>query len=329
MDVTETHELATPDLAQQLLGAPAAIARVDDRGWLRITGPDATRWLNGMVTNSIQALEPGQGSYNFLLNAQGRIQGDCTIYREPGAGDAAYLLVTDASQLETIRTTLDRFIIMDDVTLEPVFADRATWLLVAQGEAANAAALSALSLPAVAPLHLAQASAPQGEVLLAALANTTLPHTLLVAAEAALAGSLASETLPTLAAETLEKLRIVEGTPRYGIDIRDKELPQETSQTQALHFNKGCYLGQEIVERIRSRGQVHRLLLQFRLTGELPATLPAPLQVEGKVVGELTSATSIGNTLLALGYLRREHLIQTSAILYEGGMAHPIEPRNA
>src|SRR5579884_1228903 len=93
----------------------AGYAVLRDRAFLRITGSDATRWLNGMVTNSVQALAPGEGCYNFLLNAQGRILGDCTIYREVTAGAPAFLLETDASQLETIRTHLDKFIIMDDV----------------------------------------------------------------------------------------------------------------------------------------------------------------------------------------------------------------------
>jgi folate-binding protein YgfZ len=66
---------------------------------------------------------------------------------------------------------------------------------------------------------------------------------------------------------TLEAFRIAEGIPAYGIDMAERDLPQETSQMRALHFNKGCYLGQEIVERIRSRGNVHRHLRPLELTG--------------------------------------------------------------
>ena len=70
------------------------------RAFLRVTGSDATRWLNGMVTNSVQALSPGEGNYNFLLNAQGRILADCTIYREiDPAEPASFLLETGTSQL--------------------------------------------------------------------------------------------------------------------------------------------------------------------------------------------------------------------------------------
>ncbi len=72
-------------------------------------------------------------------------------------------------------------------------------------------------------------------------------------------------------AATLEAFRIAEGIPAYGIDIAERDLPQETSQMRALSFNKGCYLGQEIVERIRSRGSVHRHLRQLELSGPVPA----------------------------------------------------------
>jgi glycine cleavage system aminomethyltransferase T len=103
------------------------------RAFLRITGSDATRWLNGMVTNNIAALAPGEGNYNFLLNAQGRIQGDCTVYREPRDGPATYLLETDKSQLETIQTHLDKFIIMDDVELTAALTDKVGLLLIGPG----------------------------------------------------------------------------------------------------------------------------------------------------------------------------------------------------
>src|SRR5580658_2519324 len=94
----------------------AAIYPLTSCAFLRITGSDATRWLNGMVTNNIAVLAPGEGNYNFLLNAQGRIQGDCTIYRDV-TPEPAFLLSTSASQLEPIRQHLDKFIIMDDVEL--------------------------------------------------------------------------------------------------------------------------------------------------------------------------------------------------------------------
>ncbi len=79
----------------------------------------------------------------------------------------------------------------------------------------------------------------------------------------------------------LELLRIASGIPRYGQDIRERDLPQETEQQRALHFSKGCYIGQEIVERIRSRGNVHRKFTGFEVQGPLPA-LGAKIQADGK-----------------------------------------------
>ena len=128
----------------------------------------------------------------------------------------------------------------------------------------------------------------------------------------------------------LEAFRILSGTPRYGVDIRNTatahDLPQETAQTRALHFSKGCYLGQEIVERIRSRGNVHRTFSGFELTGALPAP-GTTLTAEGKPAGELTSVAAIPLATpvqLALGYIRREALERKLPLDYPGGTATPI-----
>jgi folate-binding protein YgfZ len=296
----------------------AAFAPLHDRAFLRITGSDATRWLNGMVTNSIQSLAPGEGNYNFLLNAQGRIQGDCTIYRD---GDE-FLLETSTSQVESIQQHLDRFIIMDDVELSPAYTEKQGLLLIG---AKAPAILAASGLPALDPLHLDQTkslllltpsvgSVPRYELWADPVVTLSLRHSILSAG--------ATEVPAT----TLEQLRLIEATPRFSQDIRDRDLPQETAQAHALHFNKGCYLGQEIVERIRSRGQVHRTFTAFRLTGDLP-TLPTPLEANGKPVGELTSAALVtlpeGPALLALGYIRREALDTHQPLTYAGGTAVP------
>jgi folate-binding protein YgfZ len=102
--------------------------------------------------------------------------------------------------------------------------------------------------------------------------------------------------------------RIVAGVPLYGADIRERDLPQETEQMRALNFNKGCYVGQEIVERIRSRGNVHRKFTGFLIEGG--AQVGAKLISDDKEVGEITSVavvrTSSGEQTVALGYIRRE-----------------------
>jgi folate-binding protein YgfZ len=298
----------------------AAVIALPDRAFLRITGADASRWLNGMVTNSIKDLAPGEGNYNFLLNAQGRIQGDAWIYREPTEGDAAFLLETHAAQAETIRTLLDRFIIMDDVELAD-FDPGGESLGVAGPQAA--AALAAIGIAADAANRLSKSETESGALLVLTRAKDHIELRGSAQAIAAARQSLAAQGLPELSAAAARQLRIVLGTPKFGTDIRDRDLPQETSQTHALHFNKGCYLGQEIVERIRSRGQVHRLFTRFELTGTLPTELPAPLEANGKPAGEITSAAEVDGKLLALGYARREALDLKQPLTFPGGAATP------
>jgi folate-binding protein YgfZ len=110
--------------------------------------------------------------------------------------------------------------------------------------------------------------------------------------------------------EALELQRIFSGIPRYGIDIRERDLPQETEQARALNFNKGCYVGQEIVERIRSRGAVHRKFTGFFAEGAEPIAAGTKIVSAEKEVGEITSSASLqlrrGNKTVALGYIRRE-----------------------
>jgi aminomethyltransferase len=285
-----------------------------------------------MVTNTIQDLKPGQGTYNFLLSVQGRIQGDATIFAEPDA----LLLETASSQVPTLIGLLDRFIIMDDVELADITSER-SGLLVAGPQAASLLAKIGLNVEGLETLEERTTSWNAAKIsvfhmhspLVGPLVqryelwtDTDTTPRLLHALENA--GAAPCE------AQSLEWLRILEGTPLYGTDIRDRELPQETGQTRALHFAKGCYLGQEIVERIRSRGNVHRTFTAFRLEGNLPAT-GSLLEAEGKQIGELTSVAAIplptnnGSTAqLGLGYVRREALDRGITINYTGGVAVPV-----
>ena len=341
----------------------AAVASLDDRAFLRVTGSDATRWLNGMVTNSVQALGPGEGCYNFLLNAQGRILGDCTVYREPGE-PASYLLETSASQIKAIQQHLDHFIIMDDVELTiglQIIGHPAEGLTVVGGSAPGLVhrLLSEINdaddrkpLPAPHAITMTYADLPhkphavfhriyqfgEGLVIVLAPHALSLPrYELWFQDQNALnqfRESAKSANAIDASPQAIEALRLLEARPLYGRDITEKYLPQEVNQPQALHFNKGCYLGQEIVERIRSRGQVHRLLTPLTLTGELPAEFPAPLEAAAlspgepaKPAGEITSAALVplpeGDQILALGYVRREALDTHATLTYSGGTAAP------
>ncbi|HXP07524.1 MAG TPA: hypothetical protein VN828_03465, partial [Acidobacteriaceae bacterium] len=123
--------------------------------------------------------------------------------------------------------------------------------------------------------------------------------------------------------EATEALRVLEAVPLYGIDLNDRDLPQETAQTRALNFSKGCYLGQEIVERIRSRGKVNRQFRQFALQGALPGHLPLELRSGDQAVGRISSIASLPQAL-GLGFVRVEAVERNQEITYEGGVAIPL-----
>lgn len=329
---SKSNEMRVPDPQRELeaLLKTAGVAPLTSAGWIKVTGPDRLRWLNGMVTNSVQDLATGNGCYNLLLNAQGRIQGDGYVFAESNH----LLFETGRSQLAALTTLLDRFIIMDDVELEDVTFASAGLLLAGPDARAILRSLN-LEAPAVHTQTLTRLDWRSKQVVLIGAYSPLVPR-FEIWSEAALiaevAAVLADMSVTECSPDALELLRIIEGTPLFGVDIRDRDLPQETGAVRALHFSKGCYLGQEIVERIHSRGSVHRTFQGFSLEGV--AALPgAVLRFDDRSVGELTSIANFPTvsgaehlqsiSQFALGYIRREALAQSKPIRYAGGTAHP------
>lgn len=293
------------------------------RGQIAVGNADRVRWLNGMLTNNVQGLAEGAGNYSFVLNAQGRILGDCDAYSL-----ADHLLViTDRSQIPALTAHFEHFIIMDDVVLEDISSTR-TALGLAGPLAPQLLTALGVSLPAAStpntlwlmetricgvPVQLTggYATASPRFELWCANESVHMLWDVLLAAGAIPCGIRAAEAL-----------RVLEATPLYGIDITDRYLPQETSQTRALHFSKGCYLGQEIVERIRSRGAVHRRLAQFTLSTE-PAALPLELTAAGEsaAAGRITSTSLYNGTRYGLGVARGELIDRQPTLDYPGGTA--------
>jgi folate-binding protein YgfZ len=320
----------------------AGIAPLDSTGWIRVTGSDRVRWLNGMVTNNIADLKPGQGCYNFVLNAQGRIQGDLTAWML----EDSILLESDRNQIPALLAHLDHFIIMDDVELADIGDQRhgiviAGPLALRTVQELGGTPCSTPPPPTPLPTDVSlKQTAYRGAPVFLIQAYSPLVPRFEVWSDSETMAKISAElsSIPKATPQALETLRILEGTPRYGTDIRNTavahDLPQETAQTRALHFSKGCYLGQEIVERIHSRGNVHRTFSGFQLTGALPEP-GAALTAESfpRPVGELTSIASIqltaGPIQIALGYIRREALpVNAQArklpLEYPGGTATPI-----
>ena len=291
------------DVAQEF-GALRSTAGVYEATWrakIVVSGEDRVRWLNGMITNNVRDLAVGRGVYSFVLNARGRIQGDLTVFQR---GD--YLLMeTDESQAERLTELFDRFIIMDDVELANVSEKLASIGL--KGPQA-ARVLREAGFPAdLEPLQIVDATWNGVGISVAGGVSERFPEfEIWFAPEntAAIWDALATAGAQPVGSEALELYRIATGVPAYGQDIRDRDLPQETGQNHALHFAKGCYVGQEIVERIHSRGNVHRGFAGFRVSQ--PINPGTKLLKDGKEAGELTSVAELpSKQVLALGYVRR------------------------
>ena len=281
------------------------------RAKIAVTGGDRVRWLNGMATNNIRDLAPGHGVYAFLLNAQGRIQADLYVFQR---GDSL-LVDTERGQQEKVLQLFDHYIIADDVEIADV-SDKLTALGLTGPESRHVLERTGIAVPDLAHLQFADVAWQQKTITLLRSGEEARESWQIWSAPEH-TGELWSALLKAgarpIGTTALNLFRISRGIPQFGEDIRERDLPQETGQTRALNFTKGCYLGQEIVERIRSRGAVHRQFTAFVVEGLLPepgAKIMAGENTEEKEVGEITSSAVLplpgGNRTVALGYLRRE-----------------------
>jgi folate-binding protein YgfZ len=291
------------------------------RGILSLTGSDRIRWLNGMVTNNIRDLQPGHGAYAFLLNPQGHIQGDLYAFHRP----ESVVLETDRSQIERMLALFDHYIIMDDVAVANL-SDQLTALGIGGPQAREVMEKAGIRAPQLGPLQWLEikCSGETGERR-CTLIRTDEPlesYVLWMEAEGVkqVWDSLVTAGAMPIGFEAFELQRIVSGVPLFGVDIRERDLPQETEQARALNFNKGCYVGQEIVERIRSRGAVHRKFSGFLMTESTAVGAGAKIVGGEKEVGEVTSTAPFPqlHKTVALGYLRREMAVPGHGVIIGG-----------
>src|SRR5260370_34612603 len=262
------------------------------RGKIFAGGEDRVRLLHAMTTNHIQQLQPGQGCYAFFLTAQGRILADANIFILPDR----ILLDVEPELRQTLYQHLDKFIIADDVTLEDA-SESLTAMGVEGPRAAEELAAMGAPIPEAPYSHLDW----NGRIV-ARLSATGEPGVRIFTPK-----ELAPPFTP-VDAESVRVVRLEHAKPRYGDDILDTTLPQETQQSHALNFNKGCYIGQEIVERIRSRGHINRMLVGLRIDSTQVPAARAKLTAGGAEVGEITSAAlspALGK-VVALGYVRAQ-----------------------
>jgi folate-binding protein YgfZ len=279
------------------------------RGRIRATGEDRVRLLHAMSSNHIQQLEAGSGCYAFFLNPQGRILSDAVIL----AASDALAINTEPETRESLLAHLNKHIIADDVTLEDTTAE--TVQIGVEGPASEQV-LSKLGAPVPAAPYSHQAW--QGGFVIR-FSTTGQPGFSIIAPAAmrdTLIGGLEASGCVEASAEAARVVRLELGRPRYGEDITDRYLPHETQLLSAVHFNKGCYIGQEIVERVRSRGGVHRFLVRLEIEGEEPPASGTKITAGGREVGEITSAaySPARRSVMALGYVRMNEVTAGTAL---------------
>lgn len=284
------------------LRSAAAWIDLSSRGKIRVTGEDRARLLHAMSTNDVQHLAAGEGLYAFFLTAVGRILADACIYN---LGDSLFL-DTEPETGAKLAEHLDKYIIADDATLDK---ETDTWACIAiEGPSAKQVACEV------------SISVPHNQYGITNWENGFVAHIASTGAEGfrvfvpatskqALIEGLNAASVPQATAAEARLVRMENGLPRYGDDISERYLVQETQQLHAVHSNKGCYLGQEIVERVRSRGQVHRLLAPVRIhSTTAPAAGSKLVTASGETAAEITSAefSPVLGEVVAFAYVRTE-----------------------
>ncbi len=282
------------------------------RAYLDFTGPDRVRYLNAILTNNIKDLRENHGSISLFLNPQGRILAEIETYELP----EKLFCVSYASIREPLIAALDKYIIMDDVTLTDRTADFATLALAGPKAALLAEELTGVDLADLAgletrlvsvqriPCRLGKRSlggAASAEFLVDRAHAQELWKILLEAARKHGGGPAGYQALSAL--------RLEQGIPWYSYDFGEKQIPHEAGlQDSHISYTKGCYTGQEIVERVRSRGQVNRVRVTLKYDTPQPPAPGTPLLAEGKEAGYTTRAAFSPklNAPIGMAYLRRE-----------------------
>lgn len=279
------------------------------RAVLDLHGPDARKWLNGIITANARDLAPGHTAPSFLLNPKGHILAE---FQVAALAADRFLLLTTEAQRSPLLAALRRYIFRSQVEIQdpPQPAAALAVCGVAIDPALRAAGIAAL--PASGGFTTPPPAAPTAPDFFCFRWQLGQIDTIEILGNpdfvVPLYATLAVHAVP-IGASAYDRRLLLEGIPLFGRDIQDAVLPPETGVTAAIGQNKGCYIGQEIVERIRARGQVHRQFCGFRFAAAVQAG--DRLRAGDRDAGQLTAVTPLpygrhAGQWAAVGYLRRE-----------------------
>jgi folate-binding protein YgfZ len=287
-----------------------------DRNYLAyfaFTGPDRARYLNAILTNNVKDLQPGQGNISLLLNPQGRILAEIETQALPDQ----LLVISHAMIREKLAETLEKFIIMDDVTLTDETNRYGTLSLQGPKTVQLIRDLAAgTDLEAIPEFNSVDVKLNSIACTITRKSFDTTPSAdirvdrkdieplwnFLTDKARTIGGGPVGYT-------ALNALRLEQSIPWFGCDYGDKQIPHEAGlQDSHISYVKGCYTGQEIVERVRSRGQVNRRRTSLRFSTEQPPAAGTALTVDAKEVGTITSSSPLpsNQNSIGMGYARKE-----------------------
>ena len=267
-----------------------------ERGKLIVSGSEAAEYLQGQLTNEVEALEPGEGQYAALLDRKGHMQADMRVLR---TGSDELWIDTEAEALPAALRHLEMYKIGREVAIADLTAERVILSLIGPRsvEVAGTAAL---------PEH-ANEAAKVGGVECLAVGTAEGIDLIAKAGDAAnLREALTGAGAVEVGSEAAEVVRIEAGVPRFGAEMSTETMPAEAGIVErAVSFTKGCYIGQEPVARLHYKGRPNRHLRGLELSG--PAPSGASLRLGEKEVGRVGSAClSPARGPIALAIVRRE-----------------------
>lgn len=294
----------------------AGVVDLSFRGRLCVTGTDRARFLHGQVTNNVTDLRPGQGCYAALVTAKGKLESDLNIHCLP----EELLLDFEPGLGERIRRRLERFIIADDVQLVDVAPHYGLLAILGPKASHVVERLGwAVCWPMAYPLASATVhDTTLGEMVLvnhsrgaAAGFDLFVPAAGLEAVATKLMAAANESDGLACGWRALEMIRIEAGLPRFGADMDESNLaPEAGIEARAISYNKGCYIGQEVINKLRTFAHMTKALRGLRLADDLEPlpTRGDKLFRENKEVGYVTSALASPKFQrnIALGYVRRE-----------------------
>lgn len=288
----------------------AGIADLSYKGYLRISGPDRASFLQGIITNDVSNLKPGDGLHSAILTIKGRIIADfCLLCFED-----YFLLETEPAATDKLHTTLAKYKIREKVTIESA-KNLAT--VAVQGPASGELVTEMLgtSTPELQTYQHFSYHTGKGQLTIRRQSLTgdvgyilTMPHETLAAMWRSLLQFRDASAEP-IGFRALESLRIETGIPRYGPDLTEDIIPLEINDQDMISFTKGCYVGQEVMSRLKFLGQANKHLKGLHVMAEALPKHGDEITIDGREVGRVTSS-AYSPTLkrpIALAYIRREY----------------------